>query len=156
MEAPSRLHLKVRHYEVDEYGHVNHASYIHYLEAARVEALEGVGLPLRGMRQEGYLIVAVELAVKYHAPAYSGETLEILTHVRELRGARSIWAQEIREAASQRLLVTAEVTGALMTEAGRPVRMPEAVRQKLAALQCARPVATPRAGPGAPVSGVPG
>src|SRR5205807_354776 len=35
---PARLRLKVRHYEVDLYGHVNHANYVHYLEAARVEA----------------------------------------------------------------------------------------------------------------------
>jgi YbgC/YbaW family acyl-CoA thioester hydrolase len=122
------LRLKVRRYEVDEYGHVDHASYVHYLEAARVEALESVGLPLGGMRREGYLIVAVELAVKYHAPASSGETLEIVTHVRELRGARSIRVQEIREAASQRLLVTAEATGALMTEAGRSGRPRQSAR----------------------------
>ncbi len=88
--------LKVRHYEVDEYGHVNHAVYVHYLETARIEALEAVGLPLEAMRRDGYMIVAVDLAVKYHSPARSGEILDIATHVREIRGARSIWAQEIR------------------------------------------------------------
>jgi len=130
----ARLTLKVRHYEVDLYGHVNHANYVHYLEAARVEALEAVGLPLPELRRQGYLIVAVEIAVKYHAPAYPGETLEILTRVREIRGARSIWAQEIREVTSRRLSVTAEVTGAFMLDNGRPVRVPAAFAEKLAAL----------------------
>jgi acyl-CoA thioester hydrolase len=129
-----RLTLKVRHYEVDLYGHVNHANYVHYLEAARVEALEAVGLGLPEVRRQGYLIVAVELAVKYHAPAYAGETLEITTRVREIRGARSIWAQEIREAGSRRLVVTAEVTGAFMLEGGRPVRVPAGFAEKLSAL----------------------
>jgi YbgC/YbaW family acyl-CoA thioester hydrolase len=129
-----RLTLKVRHYEVDLYGHVNHANYVHYLEAGRVEALEAVGLGLPELRRQGYLIVAVELAVKYHAPAYAGETLEILTRVREIRGARSIWAQEIREVSSRRLAVTAEVTGAFMLEGGRPVRVPAAFAEKLSAL----------------------
>jgi YbgC/YbaW family acyl-CoA thioester hydrolase len=130
----ARLTLRVRHYEVDLYGHVNHANYVHYLEAARVEALEAVGLPLPELRRQGYLIVAVEIAVKYHAPAYPGETLEILTRVREIRGARSIWAQEIREVTSRRLSVTAEVTGAFMLDNGRPVRVPAAFAEKLAAL----------------------
>ena len=134
---PATLRLKVRHYEVDEYGHVNHATYVHYLETARIEALEEIGLGLKEMRRQGYLIVAADLAVKYHAPAYSGETLEITTHVRDLRGARSTWTQEIREVTSRRLLVTAEVTGAFMTEAGRPARTPEAFKAKLAALQLA-------------------
>jgi YbgC/YbaW family acyl-CoA thioester hydrolase len=130
----ARLTLKVRHYEVDLYGHVNHANYVHYLETARVEALEAVGLALPELRRQGYLIVAVEIAVKYHAPAYSGETLEIRTRIREIRGARSIWAQEIREATGQRLVVTAEVTGAFTLDSGRPVRVPAAFVEKLSAL----------------------
>jgi acyl-CoA thioester hydrolase len=130
-----RLTLKVRHYEVDQYGHVNHANYVHYLETARVEALEAVGLALPEMRRHGYLIVAVEIAVKYHAPAYAGETLEILTWIREIRGSRSMWEQEIREATSRRLTVTAKVTGAFMLDSGRPVRVPAAFVEKLSVLQ---------------------
>lgn len=139
MGEAARLSLKVRHYEVDEYGHVNHANYVHYLEAARVEALAAIGLSLPDMRRQGLLIVAVAISVKYHAPAFPGETLELVTSVREIRGARSIWAQEIREAASGRLLVTAEVTGAFTTEAGRAVRIPPAFAERLAALHVPDP-----------------
>ena len=131
---PARIRLKVRHYEIDEYGHVNHAHYVHYFEVGRIEALEGVGLPLAAMREQGYLIVAAELSIRFHAPARSGETLDVVTRIREVRGARSMWVQEIREAASQRLLATAEVTGAFMTEGGRPVRIPATFRERLSAL----------------------
>jgi acyl-CoA thioester hydrolase len=131
---PARLQLKVRHYEVDQYGHVNHAQYVHYLEVARIEALEALGLSLAEMRRQGYLIVAADLSVKYLAPARSGDTLEIMTYVREIRGARSIWVQEIRDVVEQRLLVTAEVTGAFATEDGRPARAPASFREKLGAL----------------------
>ena len=139
MGTPARLQVKVRHYELDEYGHVNHANYVHYLELGRVEALEAIGLSLPEMRRQGYLIVAVDLAVKYHAPARAGDTLEIVTHVRDVRGARSFWVQSIRNARSQRLLVTAEVTGALTTEEGRPARVPAAFGEKLAALHVPAP-----------------
>lgn len=134
MGQPMRFCLKVRYYEVDEYGHVNHANYVHYLETARIEALEAVGLSLQEMRRQGVIAVAAELSVKYHLPASSGETLEIVTHVREMRGARTVWVQEILEATSQRLVATAEVTGAFLTEAGRPVRAPETFRQRLSML----------------------
>lgn len=134
MGAPARLQLKVRHYEVDQYGHVNHAQYVHYLEVARIEALETIGLSLAEMRKQGYLILAADLSVKYLAPARSGDTLEIVTYVREIRGARSIWVQEIREVVGQGLLVTAEVTGAFATEDGRPARAPASFREKLSTL----------------------
>ena len=144
MGEPARYHLKVRHYEVDQYGHVNHAQYVHYLEVARIEALDALGLSLGEMRKQGYLILAADLTVKYLAPARSGETLEIVTYVREVRGARSIWIQEIREAESQRLLVTAEVTGAFATEDGRPARTPAIFREKLSPLYVPDAAAAPR------------
>lgn len=134
MGEPHHLRLKVRHYEVDVYGHVNHAHYVHYLETGRIEALEAIGLSIDEMKQRGYLIFAADLYVKYHSPARLGEELDIATHIREARGARSIWVQEIREATSQRLLVTAEVTGAFMTETGRPARTPADFTDKLSAI----------------------
>jgi acyl-CoA thioester hydrolase len=133
--TPARTKVKVRHYEVDEYGHVNHANYLHYLEVARVEALKSLGLRLPEMRRQGMLIVAVELTASYHAPAWSGDTLDITTSIRETRGARSFWTQEIREALSQRLIVTAEMTLAFVTETGQPVRTPAESRNSLAKLQ---------------------
>jgi len=58
----------------------------------------------------------------------------IVTFVREIRGARSIWIQEVREAESRRTLVSAQVTGAFATEDGRPARAPDSFREKLSAL----------------------
>jgi YbgC/YbaW family acyl-CoA thioester hydrolase len=133
-DSPATLRLKVRHYEADGYGHVNHAAYVHYLETARIEALEAIGLSLDAMRRQGYLIVASALSIRYHAPARAGDTLEITTRIAELRGARSVWTQEIRDAASGGLVASAEVTGAFMTEDGRPARTPEAFRERLSTL----------------------
>lgn len=134
MREPAWFRLKVRHYEVDGYGHVNHATYVHYLETARLEALDGLGLSLEEMRQHGYRIVATDLVVRFHAPARSGDTLEIQTRIREFQGPRSIWSQEIRQAESQRLLASAEVSGVFTTEDGRAVRIPPAFREKLMTL----------------------
>lgn len=85
------------------------------------------------LQRERYLIVVSELSVKYHAAAEAGDTLEIVTLVRDVRGARSVWSQEIREVTSGRLVVSAEVTGAFTTE-GRPARAPAHFLAKLAAL----------------------
>jgi YbgC/YbaW family acyl-CoA thioester hydrolase len=126
--------VRVRYYEVDEYGHVNHANYVHYLETARIEALEAVGLSLHEMRRRGVMAVAVDLAVRYHAPAGSGDTLEIATHVSDMRGARTRWVQEICEVSAGRLVATADVTGAFLTETGRPLRAPHDFHEKLQAI----------------------
>ncbi len=131
---PARFRLKVRHYGVDGYGHVNHATYLHYLEAARLEALAGLGIPLEEIRRRGYLILATEVAVRFHTPAYSGETLEIATFIRELRPVRSVWVQEVREVSSGRLVARGQVTGVFVTQGGQPVGIPDVFREKLAML----------------------
>ena len=140
MGTPARLTLKVRHHEIDAYGHVNHAHYVHYFETGRVEALEALGLALPDMRRQGYLIVASEITVKYHVPALAGETLEITTQVRELRGARSIWVQEIREVTSGGLRASAEVVGAFVSESGRPIRVPATFVDKLSPIMVPSPL----------------
>ena len=134
MGQSATLRLKVRHHELDSYGHVNHAHYVHYFETGRVEALDALGLSLPEMRRQGYLIVASEIRVKYHVPALAGETLEVSTRVREIRGARSVWVQEIREVTTGRLTATAEVIGAFVAENGRPMRVPAAFADKLSAI----------------------
>ena len=96
------------------------------------------------MQRQGYLIFAADLSIKYRSPAGVGETLEIITYIRDIRGARSLWVQEIREAGSRRVVATAEVTGAFMTETGRPVRAPQTFIEKLSAL-CSADAAAPGA-----------
>jgi acyl-CoA thioester hydrolase len=86
------------------------------------------------MKGQGYLIFAVEISVKYHAPAYLGDELEVVTAVRETRGARSIWAQEVRNASTGQLIASGLVTGALMSDSGRPARLPPAFVAKLGLL----------------------
>jgi acyl-CoA thioester hydrolase len=160
MSDPRRVRLKVRHYEVDAYGHVNHATYVHYLEVARIEGLEAIGLPLAVMQQQGYTIVVSEMLVRYHAPAQPGQTLEVVTEVREMRGVRSLWHQEIHDAATGRLVVSAEITGAFVRNDGRPTRIPPDFRERLEKLRApagkpgADGAAAPEIRAGPPAAGV--
>jgi acyl-CoA thioesterase FadM len=61
--------------------------------------------------RQGVLIVAVELAVMYHALARSGDTLDITTWIHDTVRCSIGLDTEMWEASSQRLVVTPEVTG---------------------------------------------
>jgi acyl-CoA thioesterase FadM len=45
-----RFPIRVRFYELDPYHHVNHAVYIQYFEAARIDLLREAGMTLQGMK----------------------------------------------------------------------------------------------------------
>ena len=134
MGEPARYQLKVRHYEVDQYGHVNHAQYVHYLEVARIEALDALGLSLGEMRDARLSDprrrpggeVSGAGALRRHARDHH-------VRARDPRRAIDLDPGDSRSREPE-VLVTAEVTGAFATEDGRPARAPASFREELAAL----------------------
>jgi acyl-CoA thioester hydrolase len=133
---PSKAHcqLKVRHYECDPLGHVNHAVYVNYFEVARLEAMAKAGLPFADILTQGYTVVASDLFVQYKAPAFAEELLDIRSCIAHFRGARMTWQQELFRHRDGDLLALAEVNGAFTTADGRPVRIPPSMRQLLEAV----------------------
>lgn len=135
-----RTPLGVRFSEVDPYQHVNHAVYVVYFEEGRTRALASVGLALEDLAAQGQQIVIVDLALRYRAPARLGDELVVETAVGEVRGASARFLQRVLR--DDRVLVEADVRGALTDGAGRPIRLPAAFVERLLRL---RP---PAAGPG--------
>ena len=121
--------LRVRFSELDPYNHVNHAVYATYLEAARVEALETVGMGLDVLADEGWQVVVTELRVRFKRAAEAGDVLTVETEVGEATRATTTWHQAIKR--GDDLIADAEVTVAITDRRGRPVRPPDRVRDGL-------------------------
>ncbi|BAY91953.1 MULTISPECIES: acyl-CoA thioesterase [unclassified Tolypothrix] len=100
--------LRVRHYEMDALGHVNNAVYQNYLEQAAIEHSEHLGLSFDVYKQSGGVFVMRRVEIDYLRPAVAGDTLEVTTWLREIRGTRCFRLYEIRKQNQDELLVTAE------------------------------------------------
>ncbi|MCC5607242.1 acyl-CoA thioesterase [Nostoc sp. CHAB 5834] len=105
---PFKTLLRVRHYEMDALGHVNNAVYQNYLEQAAIEHSEYLGLTLDVYRQVGGVFVMRRVEIDYLRPAIAGDTLEVTTWLKEMRGTRALRCYEIRKQNQDNLLVTAE------------------------------------------------
>jgi acyl-CoA thioester hydrolase len=124
--------ISVRFADLDPYGHVNHAMYVTYLEVARTEALSEIGLALQDLMADGYQIVVVDLSIKYLRSATLGDVVTVDTRVDEIRGASSRWSQRIRR--GEDVIVTAELRFGFTRTDGRPTRMPDDLKGRLATL----------------------
>ncbi|MBR8838580.1 MAG: acyl-CoA thioesterase [Stigonema ocellatum SAG 48.90 = DSM 106950] len=100
--------LRVRHYEMDALGHVNNAVYQNYLEQAAIEHSEHLGLTFDIYRELGGVFVMRRVEIDYLRPAVAGDTLEVTTWLKEMRGSRALRCYEIRKQNQDDLLVTAE------------------------------------------------
>lgn len=106
--------------------------YLTYFEIGRVDALESVDLGLDMLKADGFQFVVTRIEVRFRSAATAGDDLEIHTLVDEFGRASTIWAQEIRR--NDDLVADAEVTVAVTNRAGKPVRPPAFIFERLGAL----------------------
>ncbi len=128
-----RTEIAVRWAELDPYAHVNHAVYVGYLEVARAEALDHIGLSLHRVSEAGYQFVVVELNVKYRRAAEMGDHLVVETDLERTSRATSTWHQRILR--GDQLLIIASVTAAVTDATGKPVRPPVWITEALELLR---------------------
>lgn len=119
--------IEVRGYELDSYGHVNHAVYVSYLEHARWKMLEEEGITLPQFQQWKRWPVIAGIEVKYVKPAFAGEQLDIETQVVEHR--RVGFSLEQRIFRQEQLLVEAKITSVIVNDLGKPAAVPEEMVQ---------------------------
>ncbi len=116
------MNIRVRFGELDPYNHVNHAVYISYFEAARVELLMEAGYSLAEMRADGHSIVVSEINTKFLGMAEALDDLVVETEVLEFRRVTSTWRQRIMR--GDETIATQDLRAALITNDGKPVRFP--------------------------------
>ncbi|ALF52205.1 4-hydroxybenzoyl-CoA thioesterase [Nostoc piscinale CENA21] len=128
--------LRVRHYEMDTLGHVNNAVYQNYLEQAAIEHSEYLGVTLDVYRELGGVFVMRRVEIDYLRPAVAGDTLEVTTWLKEMRGTRAFRCYEIRKQHGDDLLVTAEALWVWVdAKTMRPRPIPHKISDKFLQLQ---------------------
>jgi acyl-CoA thioester hydrolase len=115
----------VRQYELDQYGHVNNAVYLNWVEQVATDHVEALGFGREWAAGVGGGWVVREHRVTYHRPVVYGDVVLVTTLPQQIGGVRGIRRTEIHR----------EADGALTTEVdtiwvwvrlsdGRPMRIP--------------------------------
>jgi len=123
----------VRSYELDSFGHLNHAVFLNYFEQARFDALEACGWPIQKVLDRGWAVYVVRIEVDYLAEAMWHDELVIETRVDEVRGSSMTLVQEARKPDGT-ATASARVVGVWVGANRRPMRMPKELREGLLGL----------------------
>jgi acyl-CoA thioester hydrolase len=126
-----RFPVRVYFEDTDLSGVVYHANYLRYMERARSDMLRLAGVDQRGVHESGGGAYAVSsLDIKYRAPARLDDALVVTTRLIAVRAASVDIHQRVMR--GETILTDAQVTAAMVASSGRPVRQPEAWRQRFA------------------------
>jgi YbgC/YbaW family acyl-CoA thioester hydrolase len=122
-------HFSARGYELDSYGHVNHAVYFNYLEQARWELFLQAGL-ISTLQELDILVVVIEAQARYHREINQFDEMEVRTEV-TYESPYLVFRHRIYFSGTSLKACTATVK-TLCTDKGRMVRdIPEAILSKL-------------------------
>jgi acyl-CoA thioester hydrolase len=87
--------VRIRFAETDAQGIAHHASFVVWLEVARVAYLERHAGGYQAIRERGIEALTTEVHVRYHRAAYFDELLTVWTRCVDLRGARFTYEYRI-------------------------------------------------------------
>lgn len=133
-----RIRIRVYYEDTDAAGIVYHATYLAFAERARTEMLRCLGLDHGTLRARFGLVFTVRrCTIDYRAPARLDDLLEVKSRLARLGGASLDLEQRIW--CADRLLATAQVRLALLTDALRVGRPPAELVELLRRLQAQGP-----------------
>jgi acyl-CoA thioester hydrolase len=124
-------YVKVRYGETDQMGVVYHGNYAQYLEIARIDWLDAIGISYRKMEEEGVMLPVYELHLKFLRSAKFDDELKIETFLKEKPGVRISFRYLIYNQHGE-LLTEAETTLVFMDmEKNKPIKCPQNLLEKL-------------------------
>ena len=137
MLDPDSLHhrhdVKVYWEDTDAGGIVYYANYLKFIERARSEMVQELGIDQTDLLDREEIMFAVKRCIlDYHFPARLGDELYVETTIGKLGGASMELQQLVKR--DEELLVAADVRLACIDLGGRPRRLPIAIKEKLAPL----------------------
>ncbi|MGB3244796.1 MAG: YbgC/FadM family acyl-CoA thioesterase [Sulfitobacter sp.] len=118
--------VRIFYEDTDMAGIVYYANYLRYIERARSDIVEQLGLDQREMREQDIVFVVTRVEADYLGAARFGDRLEVRTTHAAKGAVRWIFTQEVMR--GEELIFRAIVTAVCMTTAGKPRRLPAKLR----------------------------
>jgi acyl-CoA thioester hydrolase len=119
---------------IDENGHVNNVVFIQWMQDVATRHFEAAG-GRDAMLAAGGAWVVRSHQVEYLSPAFAGERVQVLTWVASLNRALSVRRYRFLRASDGKVLVRGETLWVFVsTRTGRPVSIPEGLRQAFSLL----------------------
>lgn len=118
--------VTVYYEDTDMAGIVYYANYLRFIERARSEIVEDLGVDQRAMRAEGIVFAVTRVEADYVGSARLGDRLTVVTTHAPVGAVRWVFDQEVR--LGDKTIFRAKVTAACMSTEGRPTRLPAKIR----------------------------
>ena len=122
--------LKIYYEDTDAGGVVYHSNYLKYLERARTEMIQSIGLSNKILLEEHKTFIIVKSCnIEYLGPAKLEDKLQISTLIESFNKASFVMNQNIKK--DDNLIVKAKLKLVTVNQKGKPIKIPSVLKNKL-------------------------
>ena len=114
---------RAQYYETDQMGVIHHSNYIRWMESARIDYLEQLGISYTDMENRGVVSPVVEVSGRYRSMVHFGDTVEITVKVEKYNGVKLIFSYEITDKATGELRFTGSSSHCFIDRKGNILSM---------------------------------
>ncbi len=114
--------VRVRYIETDQMGIAHHSSVLTWMEVARIELCDAVGLSYKALEASGYRLPVLGVGVHYHKPAYFDDRLTLRVSINPTPSVKFTLSYRISRGAD--VIAKATSTHAFVDVEGRVLRPP--------------------------------
>jgi acyl-CoA thioester hydrolase len=122
--------IRIRYKDTDRMGVVYYGNYLTFFEVGRSEYMRELGFPYSEMEGKGYSLVVTEADAKYHGNVGYDDIITVKTAIIELKRISVRFAYEVTSQ-ENRILVTGHTGHACLNPAGKPIRIPVEITDKM-------------------------
>ena len=127
----STISKKIYYHDTDAGGVVYYANYLKFLEEARTQFFEDLGLGVRAFADRGLIYAVRYCNIAYKSPARYGDALTCDARVIKVTGAQIVFLQRVWNSADDRTFAEAEVALVCLNKDFKPHPLPDDLRSKL-------------------------
>ncbi len=124
------IKIRTRYSETDQMGYIHHGVYPVYLELARIQWLNELGISYKELETNGILLPVYSLSIQYLVPLTFDELIEVRLKLQEPKGAKLVFSYEIFNEQGQKS-TRAEVVLFFAGKNGKPIKPPVEIIEKI-------------------------
>ena len=122
--------LKVYYEDTDAGGVVYYSNYLNFLERARTEMIDSIGLSNKKLSEEHKTFIIVKSCnIEYLSPSKLEDKLKIYSSIESFNKASFVIIQNIKK--DDNLIAKAKLKLVTVNQKGKPIKIPPVLEKKL-------------------------
>ena len=118
---PYEHHAK--YYETDQMGIIHHSNYVKWMEEARLDLMDQIGLNYRQMEEMEIISPVLSISVNYHSMVHFDDTVEINTKILKYNGIKMEVEYVMTDKDTGELRTTATSSHCFLNKSGKPISL---------------------------------